>query len=203
MAILSWSGKPGPGRLGYGIFGQRFNSAGASLGPEFHVNTFTDEQNAPASAMDADGDFVVAWQHDWAPTLRHFRPALQFRRHAAGRRVPCAPTPFTTNMSPQRRGRPDGDFVVAWNGNGTGSADKRRHLHATAQEPVACTEPRHPGQHQHHGPARAVPGRWPPIRDGDSSCPGTRSDRSWTSSLSASTFCPPWSTSTATGSTCR
>src|SRR5687767_13288709 len=33
------------------------------LGPEFRVNTFTpDIQRYPDVAMDADGDFVVAWE---------------------------------------------------------------------------------------------------------------------------------------------
>ena len=51
-------------------------------GGEFRVNTVTtsDQQN-PAVAMDADGDFVVAWQSNDqdGDKLGHLRPALQRR----------------------------------------------------------------------------------------------------------------------------
>jgi hypothetical protein len=47
---------------GYGVFGQRFNSAGTRLGVEFQVNTFTSlSQYKAVVAAEADGDFVVAW----------------------------------------------------------------------------------------------------------------------------------------------
>jgi len=48
---------------GNGIFAQRFDSAGAALGPEFQVNTFTTSQQLYASvAGNASGDFVVVWE---------------------------------------------------------------------------------------------------------------------------------------------
>jgi hypothetical protein len=47
---------------GYGIYGQRYNSAGVPVGGEFHVNTtVTNNQLSPSVAMDSDGDFVVTW----------------------------------------------------------------------------------------------------------------------------------------------
>jgi hypothetical protein len=46
----------------YGIFGQRYDSAGAPLGTEFRVNTFTaNGQTRPAVAADPLGNFVVTW----------------------------------------------------------------------------------------------------------------------------------------------
>ena len=46
----------------YGVYAQRYNAAGVAQGSEFRVNTFTtNEQRWSALAMDADGDFVVAW----------------------------------------------------------------------------------------------------------------------------------------------
>jgi hypothetical protein len=46
-----------------GIFAQRFDAAGATQGGEFQVNAYTTGyQDFPAVAMDADGDFVVAWE---------------------------------------------------------------------------------------------------------------------------------------------
>jgi hypothetical protein len=45
-----------------GIFAQRFDSSGAPQGAELRVNTHTGGfQITPAVAVDADGDFVVAW----------------------------------------------------------------------------------------------------------------------------------------------
>jgi hypothetical protein len=46
----------------YGVFGQRYASAGVPLGPEFRVNTYTTlQQGYPAVAMGENGDFVVVW----------------------------------------------------------------------------------------------------------------------------------------------
>ena len=49
-----------------GAFGQRFASTGAKVGGEFQINVPTaDQQARPSAAIDADGDFVVAWDGDW------------------------------------------------------------------------------------------------------------------------------------------
>jgi hypothetical protein len=48
---------------GYGVFGQRFDSAGAGLGAEFLVNgTTASDQRQASVASFPDGTFVVAWQ---------------------------------------------------------------------------------------------------------------------------------------------
>lgn len=47
----------------YGVFGQRYNSSGARVGPEFQVNTYTtDSQRSPAVAGVGSGSFVVVWE---------------------------------------------------------------------------------------------------------------------------------------------
>jgi hypothetical protein len=46
----------------HGVFGQRYDSTGAPLGPEFRVNTYTTaDQRHPAVASDSSGRFVVVW----------------------------------------------------------------------------------------------------------------------------------------------
>jgi hypothetical protein len=64
--VISWNsrGQDDPAStLGLGVFAQRYNSVGVVQGTEFRVNTYaTSEQRTPSVAMDADGDFVVAWQ---------------------------------------------------------------------------------------------------------------------------------------------
>jgi hypothetical protein len=62
--VVVWEGV-GAGEAGssYGIFGQRFSSAGVRLGQEFRVNAYTTgSQLNPSVASDAIGDFVVVWQ---------------------------------------------------------------------------------------------------------------------------------------------
>jgi hypothetical protein len=59
--VVAWQSiQEGTG--GPGIFAQRYNASGVPQGGELHVNTFTPSTQAnPAIAMDADGDFIVAW----------------------------------------------------------------------------------------------------------------------------------------------
>ncbi|MDH3597986.1 MAG: hypothetical protein OEM93_24380, partial [Rhodospirillales bacterium] len=51
------------GGASYDIYARRYDAAGTAQGGEFRVNATTaGDQRYPAVAMDADGDFVVAWQ---------------------------------------------------------------------------------------------------------------------------------------------
>src|SRR5439155_10020221 len=60
--IIAWQ-SAGQDGSGYGIYAQRYGAAGAPLGGEFRINTFTaGDQRNPAVAVDAVGDFVIAWQ---------------------------------------------------------------------------------------------------------------------------------------------
>jgi hypothetical protein len=59
--VVVWTSADEDG-YGYGIFGQRYGSGGASLGSEFQINTATTSSDIwPAVAMDAAGRFVVVW----------------------------------------------------------------------------------------------------------------------------------------------
>jgi hypothetical protein len=47
----------------HGVFGQLYDGAGAPVGGEFQINTYTTlSQSAPAVAADGAGNFVVVWQ---------------------------------------------------------------------------------------------------------------------------------------------
>jgi hypothetical protein len=62
--VVAWQSS-GQDTGGYGIYSQRFNAAGAAEGGETRVNTTTfSEQQHPAVAMDADGDYIVTWHSD-------------------------------------------------------------------------------------------------------------------------------------------
>ena len=109
---------------GSGVYSQRYDSAGVMQGGEFRVNTFTtSNQTRPAVAMDADGDFVVAWE-SYAQDSSGFGVYAK-RYNSAG---VTRGSEFRVNTTvTDRQGRPtvamdaDGDFVVAWESlqNGT------------------------------------------------------------------------------------
>src|SRR5262245_44419699 len=59
--VVTWGGNQ-PGSTSWDVYAQRYSASGTPLGGEFRVNTFTgSDQYPPAVAMDADGDFVIAW----------------------------------------------------------------------------------------------------------------------------------------------
>ncbi|MDH3593418.1 MAG: VCBS repeat-containing protein [Rhodospirillales bacterium] len=117
--VVVWQSQGQDGDL-YGVFAQRFDAAGTALGPEFPVNAATTKgQRNPAVAMDADGDFVVAWESGQGTTYDIF-----------ARRFDAAGTPLdanefqvnttTTNVQrvPAVAMDDAGNFVVAWEGLG-------------------------------------------------------------------------------------
>jgi hypothetical protein len=59
--VVTWSSYAQDGS-NYGIYAQRYNAAGAAQEAEFRVNTYTtNKQRHSSVALDADGDYVVAW----------------------------------------------------------------------------------------------------------------------------------------------
>ncbi len=59
--VVAWQSDGEDGSL-LGIYAQRFNAAGARVGSEFRVNTFTtNKQFQPAVAINASGAFVIVW----------------------------------------------------------------------------------------------------------------------------------------------
>ncbi len=99
-----------------GIYGQRFNADGDAQGIEILVNSHTtDSQHSPSVAMDADGNFVVAWggaglEDDSGIHGQRFNAAgdaqgIEFRVNS-----------HTTDgqYSPSVAMDADGDFVVVW-----------------------------------------------------------------------------------------
>jgi hypothetical protein len=60
--VIAWQSLNQDGAYN-GIFAQRFSAAGSPAASEFQVNTYTNFfQVRPAVALDADGDFVIAWE---------------------------------------------------------------------------------------------------------------------------------------------
>jgi hypothetical protein len=99
----------------YGIFAQRFDAAGAPQGLEFRVNTyFTGPQRRQAVAMDADGDFVVAWTS--YPSDSSGRGIFAKRYDADGVAQGAEFRVADVFLDPIVAMDADGDFLVAWSG---------------------------------------------------------------------------------------
>jgi len=103
----------------YGVFGQRFASTGAPVGPEFRVNTHTtDYQNRPFVASDSSGDFVVVWRSN----LQDGSSLGVFGQRYASSGAPLGAefrvNTFTTSAQfhPVVAADSSGNFVVAWHG---------------------------------------------------------------------------------------
>ncbi|MBM4095026.1 MAG: hypothetical protein FJ276_37290, partial [Planctomycetes bacterium] len=98
------------GTSSWGVFGQRYDSAGQPAGLEFQVNTQPIDGTAfPDIAMDADGDFVVTWGR---------LGNVQARRYSATGEP--AGDEFSVNtLAGEHRDSviamdADGNFVIAW-----------------------------------------------------------------------------------------
>lgn len=117
-ALVVWQGY-NVASASYDIFARRYAADGTVLGSAFVVNQATaGKQNRPAVALDADGDFVVAW--DGAGPSGDGQD-IWMRRFAAGG-APRSGDVLVPRSSAGSQFEPavamdaDGDFVVAWQG---------------------------------------------------------------------------------------
>ena len=114
--VVAWHAEFQDGS-GHGVYARRFDSTGGGLGNEFRVNTFTtNNQLFPAVAMDADGDFVVAWQsqgQDGSGT------GIFAQRFSAGG-APAGPEFMVNTYTADGQDAPSvatdgaGNFIIAW-----------------------------------------------------------------------------------------
>ena len=109
-----------------GVFGGLFDSSGAPLGPQFQINSFTENnQYDPAVAADAAGNFIVAWSSyeqdlsDGGIFARRYDSAgtaqateFQINQTTVGGQYAAAVT-----------AEDDGDFVVTWTSFGQDGAN--------------------------------------------------------------------------------
>ena len=118
--VVVWSG---PGPLGsYDVFAQRYDAAGAPVGGEFTINSYTTyAQFEPAIASDSTGAFVVAW------TSTAFQDgnddgvfAQAFDASGAALGPELQVNTYTTSVQafPSIAAGPAGRFVVAWSSAG-------------------------------------------------------------------------------------
>ena len=113
--VVTWSSKNQDGD-GWGVYAQRYNSAGVAQGGEFRVNTNTADDQVHASiAMDDAGNFVIVWAwevggNDWGIYAQRYNAA------GAAQGTEIHVNTYTTReqLGPSVAMNGSGSFVVAW-----------------------------------------------------------------------------------------
>jgi hypothetical protein len=105
---------------GMGVFGRRYDAAGAPLGPELAISTHApDDQQIPDVAADGTGGFIVAWE-SWnqdGSLAGVYARSFDATGAATDPAEFLVNTPTTNNQrSPAIASDTDGRFVVAWHG---------------------------------------------------------------------------------------
>ncbi len=122
--VVAWSGA-GSGD-NQGIFAQRYNASGVRQGSEFRVNTYTtDSQFFASAAMDASGDFVVAWHSlgqdgsDAGVYARRYDAAGA----AHGGEFRVSAVTVGVQAYPVAAMDAGGNLIITWSGAGSGDVD--------------------------------------------------------------------------------
>jgi hypothetical protein len=122
--VVVWTSEGQDGSAA-GVFGQRYSSSGAPVGPEFRVNTYTTGfQYRPAvSAASSPNNFVVVWQDGTVPGGGQPGRGVFGQRYATGG-VALGPEfeveTYTTGFqgAPAIVVQPPGSYVVVWHSDG-------------------------------------------------------------------------------------
>jgi hypothetical protein len=128
--VVAWMSPDGSD---YGIFAQRYSSAGAPVGPEFRVSTFTIAYQAtPTLAADPTGGFVVVWASDGQDGSSYGIFGQRYDAAGAPLGGEFRVNTYTTGTQsgPEVGGDGAGSFVVVWqsspqDGPGTGIFGQR------------------------------------------------------------------------------
>ena len=129
--VVVWdsSGSSGTDTDSASIQGQRYNSSGTAQGGQFQVNSYTTSgQYSPAVALNADGDFMVAWWSSGSGGTDSDSTSIQAQRYNINGTTLGAEfqvNSYTTSgqFSPAVGLDTGGDFVVVWDSVGSGGTD--------------------------------------------------------------------------------
>ncbi len=129
--VVVWrsAGSSGGDTFYNSVQGQRYAAGGAALGGQFQVNTYTtDNQDSPAVALDANGNFVVVWQSVGSSGADTSYSSIQGQRYAAGGgplggEFEINAYTTSTQFQPSVSLAGNGDFVVVWESQGSSGGD--------------------------------------------------------------------------------
>jgi hypothetical protein len=121
--VVVWASRDQDGDF-YGVFGQRYDSAGVAQGGEFRVNSYTTgSQDLASVASDASGNFVVVWH---GPGQSEGYGIFGQRYDSSGKALGGE---FHVNsyiagvqIFPSVASDAGGNFSVVWQGSGLGDA---------------------------------------------------------------------------------
>ena len=145
--VISWTANTGQDGSGSGVFAQRYDAAGASVGGEFQVNTETSStQDSPVVAGLSGGGFVVIWDSNNSGTAGDGSGDGVFgqRYDAAGSPVGSefqVNTEFSSNQNDPAVSALGTGFIVTWTSNTSGSAGDGSGLGVFAQRYDASGTP--------------------------------------------------------------
>ncbi|ACC83035.1 beta strand repeat-containing protein [Nostoc punctiforme] len=118
--VIAWQSENQDGS-GYGIYAQRYNSAGVAQGSEFKVNTQTvNDQINPKIAMDTTGNFVISWQSNLQDGSGYGVYAQRYNSAGVAQGSEFKVNTQTANDQsiPTVAMNGKGDFVVSWTSYG-------------------------------------------------------------------------------------
>ena len=119
--VVVWGGY-GQDEPTEGIYGQRYDSSGAPLGTEFHVNTYTTNyQRGVLVASDPAGNFVVVWNSQYQDGSGMGVFGQRFASSGAPLGTEFRVNTYTTSFQWLGDLATDasGNFIVLWSGPGT------------------------------------------------------------------------------------
>ncbi|MEZ5935207.1 MAG: LamG-like jellyroll fold domain-containing protein [Alphaproteobacteria bacterium] len=114
--VVAWQ-SDGQDGSNYGVFAQRYDSAGSAVGSEFQVNTTTASlQEAPAVTALADGGFVVAWQSTGqdGDSTGIYAQRYDSAGNTVGTEFQVNTTTTDAQEAPAITAFADGGFIVTW-----------------------------------------------------------------------------------------
>lgn len=120
--VIVWQGDGQDGDES-GIFAQRYDADGRTLGNEFQVtSSAVGDQENPAIAIDAEGNFVVAWESDAleATNTEIFARRFNSDGDPLGDDFLVNLTLTDDQTNPDVALDGDGNFLISWTNEGTG-----------------------------------------------------------------------------------
>lgn len=115
QGVIVWNDLGSPNR----IFARRVKPDGTGIGSDIQVSVdSTLSQEEPAVGIDAQGNFVVAWQRRLANEI----PYVVYRRYSAngvalGNETSVASNTTINRYQPDLAMHADGRFIITWSGN--------------------------------------------------------------------------------------
>ena len=118
--VITWTSNQDDGLgISYGIYAQRYNSAGVAQGSEFLVNTPSSaNQNESTIAIDSTGNFIITWTGNDASGRGIFAQRYNSAGVAQGGEFRVNPETNGERRASSVAMDADGDFVVTWTSNG-------------------------------------------------------------------------------------